>query len=108
MATISPQALATQIEGGHAPLILDVRSQAEFNQGHVPGAIHIPFWKVGIEGEHIPAAVADPVVLYCGHGPRAWIAAAALRRRGFERVVYLAGHMAEWRKTGLPEEHGGG
>jgi rhodanese-related sulfurtransferase len=52
VATITPQALAMQIEGGHAPLVLDVRSQAEFNQGHVPGAIHIPFWKVGIEGEH--------------------------------------------------------
>jgi rhodanese-related sulfurtransferase len=43
VATITPQALATQIEGGHVPLVLDVRSQVEFNQGHVPGVIHIPF-----------------------------------------------------------------
>jgi rhodanese-related sulfurtransferase len=43
VTTITPQALATQLEGGHAPLVVDVRSQAEFNQGHVPGAMHIPF-----------------------------------------------------------------
>jgi rhodanese-related sulfurtransferase len=107
VATITPQALATQLEGGHAPLVLDVRSQAEFHQGHVPGAIHIPFWKVGTAGAQIPAAAADPVVVYCGHGPRAWIAGAALRRRGFGRLIYLAGHMAGWRKAGLPEEYGG-
>jgi rhodanese-related sulfurtransferase len=104
VATITPQALATRIERGDAPLVLDVRSQAEFDQGHVPGAIHIPFWKVGNEGVDIPAAAGDPVVVYCGHGPRAWIAGAALRRRGLTRLAYLAGHMAGWRKAGLREE----
>ena len=104
MATITPQALAAQIGSGHAPIILDVRSRAEFNQGHVPGAIHIPFWKVGIKGMDLPIAPDHPLVVYCGHGPRAWIAGAALQRQGFARVVYLAGHMAAWREAKLPEE----
>ena len=45
-----------------------------------------------------------PVVVYCGHGPRAYIAGAALRRRGFRNIVYLAGHMKKWREMKLPLE----
>ena len=36
-----------QIAAGTAPVIVDVRSAAEYDDGHVPGAIHLPFWQVG-------------------------------------------------------------
>ena len=49
----------------------------------------------------------ETLVVYCGHGPRAWIAARALRRRGFADVRYLKGHMAAWRRAGLREDRGG-
>ncbi len=104
MASIKPETLAAQIESGHAPVILDVRSRGEFGGGHVPGAIHVPFWDVRDRSSSFPAATEEPIVVYCGHGPRAWIAGAALRRGGFARVIYLAGHMSAWRKAGLPEE----
>jgi rhodanese-related sulfurtransferase len=52
----------------------------------------------------VPAKTAQPVVVYCGHGPRAWMVGAALRCRGHGRVIYLRGHMAGWRKAGLREE----
>lgn len=104
MASITPKALAEQIESGHAPVILDVRSRGEFEGGHVPGAIHVPFLDVRGHAASLPASTGEPIVVYCGHGPRAWIAGAALRRRGFRRVIYLAGHISGWRKAGLPEE----
>jgi rhodanese-related sulfurtransferase len=43
---ISATALLRRIESGAPPVILDVRSQAEFTRGHVPGARHVPFWRI--------------------------------------------------------------
>jgi len=104
--TPDPFQLAAEITAGTAGAILDVRSRPEFAAGHVPGAVHVPFWQVT---RHI-ARVWSPrdarLVVYCGHGPRAWIAGAALRRHGFTRIVYLRGHWSAWSRAGLPRERG--
>jgi rhodanese-related sulfurtransferase len=100
---ISPTALLDRIAGGDAPVVLDVRSPAEFAAGHVPGAVNIPFTSV-LAGHGVGAPASRTLVVYCGHGPRAWLAGAALRLRGYERVTYLRGHMAAWRRAGLREE----
>ena len=94
--------LLASIQLRATPLILDVRSRVEFLRGHIPGAVHIPFWQVVLNSRRIAAGPNDPIVVYCGHGPRAGIAAAALRGRGFRRVSLLAGHMAAWMKSRLP------
>lgn len=99
-------ALLARIEAGTAPVVLDVRSRREFLLGHVPGALHLPFWKVPSHASKLPLSPADPIVVYCGHGPRAHLAGAVLRRRGFRRVLYLEGHMQRWRQKGLREESG--
>jgi hydroxyacylglutathione hydrolase len=93
---MTPHELSVRIEAGIAPVILDVRSEWEFERGHVTGAVHIPFWNIGSHIDEIPAARADEVVVYCGHGPRAQWAAAALQKNGFENVVLLDGHWAGW------------
>ena len=102
--TISPDALLERIDRGDAPIVLDVRSAGEFAAGHVPGAVNVPFTRVIMGAGRVPARGAQPVVVYCGHGPRAWLAGAALRSRGRGRVMYLRGHMAGWRRAGLREE----
>jgi len=99
MEKILPSELATRIAAGTAPVILDVRSRREFDRGHIPGAIHIPFWRIGAHLDRIPAKGDDEVVVYCGHGPRAAWAEAALRRHGYRRVLDLIGHWAGWRKS---------
>ena len=101
---LAPEDLVASMEVHAAPLVLDVRSRAEFVRGHVPGAVHIPFWRLWLGTRAISAAPDDPIVIYCGHGPRARIAAAALRRRGFRRLACLSGHWAGWRQRRLPEE----
>jgi phage shock protein E len=94
--------LIDQINRNTAPIIIDVRSKREFAQGHVPGARHIPFWKIAAEAEKLSAFRDKPIVVYCGHGPRAYIAGAALTRRGFTRIAYLTGHMKKWKSMRLP------
>jgi rhodanese-related sulfurtransferase len=101
---ISPAALLLAIETGGAPAIVDVRSGREFEKGHVPGALHIPFWAMLSRSSEIPTPPDESVVIYCEHGPRAGLAKAALRAAGFRQVLYLEGHMSGWKRAGLPQE----
>lgn len=99
---ISRAELREQLDAGTAPLIIDVRSRWEYQRGHVPGAVHIPFWAMPFHRAAIPATPDEPIVVYCEHGPRADIARLVLRRAGFQRVRCLEGHMAQWRNARLP------
>jgi rhodanese-related sulfurtransferase len=103
---IHPHHLHRHILDGSAPFVLDVRSRAEFVAGRVPGAINVPFWRLAFPGGAQALPRDSPIVVYCGHGPRARMAAVLLRRAGFHRLSELAGHMAGWRRDGLPEERG--
>jgi phage shock protein E len=104
MAALAPDGLLTRIERGTAPRLVDVRSAAEFAAGHVPGAINIPYLEVPSRAGELRGPRDQEVVVYCGHGPRAWLAAAALRRLGFTRVIYLGGHWSGWQRARLPIE----
>ena len=103
-ADVTAEEVLRQIGKADAPLILDVRSRAEYDAGHIPGAVNLPFWTIPFRASSLPARRGDPVVVYCGHGPRAQLALAALRLQGFTRVACLAGHWAEWRRSQRPEE----
>jgi hydroxyacylglutathione hydrolase len=104
MASITPEDLLARVDRRDPVAILDVRTGAEFRAGHVPGAQHIPFQQMAARAAEIASAKAEEVIVYCGHGPRAWIAGAALRRAGFTRITYLRGHWAGWRGAGLRVE----
>jgi rhodanese-related sulfurtransferase len=103
-AEIAATTLLEQIEMKAAPTIIDVRTPDEFSQGHVPGALNIPFQSIGSRLAVIPGSKRDAVVVYCGHGPRAWMAGSTLRRHGFTNIKYLAGHFSRWRAARLREE----
>lgn len=96
--------LLKKIEQGEAPIIVDVRSDAEYQSGHVPGAIHIPFWMSFTTDKMDSYKKGDAVVMYCAHGPRAGIAKLAFSLAGFKNLSYLAGHMTAWIKAELPVE----
>jgi rhodanese-related sulfurtransferase len=101
---VTGPALLAAIDAGRAPAILDVRSGWEFRRGHVPGARHIPFWLMPARISQVPASRRHPVVVYCGHGPRAYVAGAVLRCSGFQQISYLEGHMRQWRTARLRED----
>jgi rhodanese-related sulfurtransferase len=101
---VTPQALRAAIDAGTAPAVLDVRTREEYAAGHVRGALNVPFNEVGRRVRELAALRERPLIVYCGHGPRAWIASLALRRHRFRNISYLRGHMAAWRRAGLPEE----
>ena len=60
---VLPQAdLVRQLEGENAPLVLDVRTNAEFGEGHVPGAVNIPLDE--LSGRLAELNAAKPMVVY--------------------------------------------
>ena len=101
MATnVSAEELASRIAAGSAPTILDVRSAQEFEAGHLPDAIHVPYDELA---ERLADLDLDPtaeIVVHCESGRRAAEAEAVLARAGFERVRDLEGHMQGWRADG--------
>jgi hydroxyacylglutathione hydrolase len=101
---VTPAELLEAIDSERPPVVLDVRSRWEFTRGHVPGAVHIPFWSMPARAPALAALKDRPVVVYCGHGPRAWFARAILQWTGFRHVALLEGHMSAWRRAGLREE----
>lgn len=99
---ITQSALLQQMQKSFAPLIIDVRSEYEYQAGHIPAALHIPFWDTFFTEQLQSYSSTQPFVLYCEHGPRAGIAKWGLSMKGFENIRYLQGHMSAWRKAGLP------
>lgn len=97
---ISQVELMQRINANHPNLILDVRSPEEYGEGHIPGAINIPFDQLGSRYTEIGSHKDKEVVLYCKSGRRAGIAANTLRAKGFSKLLHLEGDMNGWLSKG--------
>ncbi len=102
VAAISGTELLARLGGPDAPLVLDVRSPEEFGEGHVPGAVNVPYDQIEANLDSLLAFRDRDVVVYCRTGRRAGIAEARLREAGFERLWDLEGHMTAWVANELP------
>jgi rhodanese-related sulfurtransferase len=103
-AGLTREMLLEKMSSGDALLIIDVRSQAEYDRGHLPGAVHLSFYAVGSGLGELGVAKNEPLVLYCEHGPRSGIASLTLFVSGYEQVYSLDGHMRGWRNNEFPIE----
>jgi rhodanese-related sulfurtransferase len=78
--------------------LVDVRTRQEFDAGHIPGAILIPFDQIAARAGELGAR-DTPIVLYCRTGRRTAIAAKALEELGFTRVWDMQG-ITNWPGAG--------
>lgn len=83
-------------------LVLDVRSPEEFKEGHVPGAVNIPYDQMASRLGDVPKD--KDLVLYCRSGRRVGIAAEVLAANGYTRLSHLEGDMPAWVEKGRPVE----
>lgn len=83
-------------------LVLDVRDQKEFAQGHIAGSLNIPFTTLNERVAELEAYKDKPVVLVCKMGQHAGAAGRKLKSGGFNNVRRLTGGMAEWTGNNLP------
>jgi sulfur-carrier protein adenylyltransferase/sulfurtransferase len=97
-------ARARELLDGGEPAFIDVRERAEWDEGHIPGALHVPR---GHLESRIESAVPDrsrPLVLYCASGSRSAFATKTLDELGYESIVSLAGGFTDWKRNGFPVE----
>jgi len=90
-------------------VIIDIREPAEYQRGHIPGAMIIPRGLLEFEilpalerlSSGVPVAECD-IVLYCGTGGRSALAAKSLDDMGFRNVKSMDGGIVAWAEAKLP------
>jgi hydroxyacylglutathione hydrolase len=101
MPTIDADALAAFTARADVQLV-DVRGEAEWEAGHMPGALHLFLGDLPEESAQLRHD--RPIVVACQGGTRSAIAASLLRARGFRNVTNFAGGFSEWAARGLAVE----
>jgi rhodanese-related sulfurtransferase len=89
-------------------VLVDVRSLAEFDSGHILDARHLPQEQVAQAAETLKRFKDKVVITCCESGMRSGAAARVLKTQGFSKVVNLRGGLQAWRTESLPLVKNGG
>lgn len=93
---------AVRLINDRDPLILDVRTPADFKRGHLLHALNTPLAKLSEHLGQIGKDKARPVLIYCALGGSAGAAADQLKKQGFSEVYPLRGGINAWITANLP------
>lgn len=104
--TVDAAALTRVHAGPDRPRLLDVRSPAEFNAGHIPGSVNLPLPELDRYATRLarasPAASTRDMVVVCQSGVRSARAVTMLRRHGHPAAASLDGGILAWANAGGP------
>jgi rhodanese-related sulfurtransferase len=98
---VSPAEAAEKAKEGQATIV-DVREQDEWNEEHIPNAIHLSRGTIELD---IEERVPDPnavIIVHCGGGGRSALAAESLQKMGYKNVLSMAGGLKAWKAAGRP------
>ncbi len=98
---ISPSRL-TELVNREQGVVVDLRPQADYEKGHIAGALHLHLSQFSAEHKALAKARDLPVILVCPRGVTAGPAADRLVAAGFSRVHVLDGGIAAWQQAELP------
>jgi rhodanese-related sulfurtransferase len=100
---IEPKALGERIAWADPALVvLDVRTPAEYSEGHLPGAINIPHTELPARLAELDGARDRDIVVYCRTGNRTNQALDVLGKSGFTRLLHLKGDYTRWSEEKRP------
>lgn len=103
IADLSPDELDARRLTGTLEIV-DVRNGAEFEAGHLPGAVNLPLGRLAERLGELPRG--RTLAVHCQTGARTLVAMSLLRARGFDDLVHLTGDFAGWQAAGRPVEKG--
>lgn len=92
--------LPTTQQSDQTSTVVDVREKNEWDEGHIPGAIHVPRGYLELRIESAVPNKSAPVVLYCAGGTRSVLAARTLQELGYSNVRSVRGGFTAWKDAG--------
>jgi rhodanese-related sulfurtransferase len=95
-----------RMDGGEKFVLVDVREESEWAQGHLPGAIHLGKGIIERDVEQRVPDAGAKIILYCGGGFRSALAADNLQKMGYTNVESMDGGWKGWTGAGLPTQKG--
>ncbi|MEI7996144.1 MAG: rhodanese-like domain-containing protein [Methylococcaceae bacterium] len=101
--SISPKQ-ASEMYAERKAVIVDVRDDSEWNEQHIPGAIHIPLAQLNGRISELKQYKDTPVITQCKAGGRSAKALEVLKSVGFTKVYNMDGGIMAWDKAGLKTE----
>jgi molybdopterin/thiamine biosynthesis adenylyltransferase/rhodanese-related sulfurtransferase len=101
---VDAQAARELLESAEPPFLVDVRRRDEWDEGHIPGATHIPRGSLESRIEKAAPDCDRPILVYCSAGERSAFAARTLGEMGYEDVTSLAGGFTDWKRNGFPTQ----
>ena len=81
-------------------VLVDVREKVEWNEGYIPGAVHVPRGHLESRIEEVVPDKSKKVVLYCAGGLRSLMAGTTLQQMGYRDVISMAGGFGQWKGAG--------
>lgn len=94
------------LDGPVAPLLLDVRTAAEFEQDRAEGSLSLPLEQLIAAPVGLPDALEVPILTLCAVGKKSLYATVALKAMGYRNVKTVMGGLEAWQAEGLPIELG--
>lgn len=89
-------------------IVVDVRTDEEFQSGHILNALHIPLGLLDSKIQMLDQHRDKPVIVSCQSGNRSGRAISIMKKRGFTDIYNLSGGIMAWQRASLPLTKGGG
>lgn len=93
---------AVQLMNHDNALLVDVREDSEFREGHILDARHIPLGSLRKRLGELENYKEKPIIVCCRSGQRSASACGLLRKEGYQNVTNLKGGVMAWQNAGLP------
>jgi rhodanese-related sulfurtransferase len=97
---------ATRMLSHDNAVMIDMREDKEYREGHIINAIHAPASKKDSYTGKLEKYRDRPLIVYCRSGQRSTAVCGKLRKQGFESVYNLKGGVLAWQKAELPLNRG--
>ena len=94
--------MATQLINRENAVILDVREDNEYRDGHIVNSVHIPLSYLKDRLKELEKYKGKPIIVGCRSGQRSSQACGVLKKQGYDAVYNLSGGIMAWKSDNLP------